>query len=160
MTSTKPQVALITGCGSGFGYMTARSLALAGCNVYAGLHRPRSAAAASYDDCDKFSQSKKVVLHGIQLDVASETSIKECVDHIISTEGHIDILVHNAGHMSLGPAEAFSPEHFLHLYEVNCVGCQRLNIAVLPHMRRQRSGYLVCWHDYSSEPLQLCYLPR
>ena len=53
------------------------------------------------------------------------------------------MIVHNAGHMVFGPAEAFTPEQFAQLYDVNVLGTQRVNRAVLPHMRRQRQGLLV-----------------
>jgi NAD(P)-dependent dehydrogenase (short-subunit alcohol dehydrogenase family) len=57
--------------------------------------------------------------------------------------------VHNAGHMVLGPAEAFTPEQYADEYDVNVLGTQRLNRAVLPHLRAQRSGLLV-WVGSSS----------
>ena len=51
--------------------------------------------------------------------------------------------------MNLGPTEAFTPEQFLHMYEVNCLSCHRINRVVLPHMRKAGSGLLV-WVTSSS----------
>lgn len=51
--------------------------------------------------------------------------------------------------MNFGPAESFTPEQFLELYEVNCVSCQRINRIVLPHMRRAGRG-LIVWVSSSS----------
>jgi NAD(P)-dependent dehydrogenase (short-subunit alcohol dehydrogenase family) len=51
--------------------------------------------------------------------------------------------MHNAGHMSFGPAEAFLPEQFAHLYDVNVLGTQRVNRAALPYMRRQGQALLL-----------------
>ena len=45
--------------------------------------------------------------------------------------------------MNYGPREAFTPEQYLSLYDSNVVGTQRLNLAVLPYMRSQRSGHLI-----------------
>jgi NAD(P)-dependent dehydrogenase (short-subunit alcohol dehydrogenase family) len=53
------------------------------------------------------------------------------------------VLIHNAGHMVFGPAEAFTPEQYAELYDVNVLSTQRVNRAVLPHMRRQKRGLLV-----------------
>jgi NAD(P)-dependent dehydrogenase (short-subunit alcohol dehydrogenase family) len=59
------------------------------------------------------------------------------------------VLVHNAGHMVFGPAEAFTPEQYAELYDVNVLSTQRVNRAVLPNMRRQANGLLV-WVSSSS----------
>jgi NAD(P)-dependent dehydrogenase (short-subunit alcohol dehydrogenase family) len=59
------------------------------------------------------------------------------------------VLVHNAGHMMFGPAEAFTPEQFAEQYDVNVLGTQRVNRAVLPHMRKAAQGLLL-WVSSSS----------
>jgi NAD(P)-dependent dehydrogenase (short-subunit alcohol dehydrogenase family) len=59
------------------------------------------------------------------------------------------VLIHNAGHMVFGPAEAFTPEQYAELYDVNVLSTQRVNRAVLPHMRRQKQGLLI-WISSSS----------
>jgi NAD(P)-dependent dehydrogenase (short-subunit alcohol dehydrogenase family) len=71
------------------------------------------------------------------------------VARIIAESGGIDVLVHNAGHMMFGPAEAFTPEQFAQQYDVNVLGTQRVNRAALPHMRSQQQGLLV-WVSSSS----------
>jgi NAD(P)-dependent dehydrogenase (short-subunit alcohol dehydrogenase family) len=67
----------------------------------------------------------------------------------VAESGRIDVVVHNAGHMMFGPAEAFTPEQFAQQYDVNVLGTQRVNRAVLPHMRARREGLLV-WISSSS----------
>ena len=57
--------------------------------------------------------------------------------------------VHNAGHMGYGPAEAFTPEQFMHMYEINTLGPQRVNRVVLPYMRKAQQGFIV-WVSSSS----------
>jgi NAD(P)-dependent dehydrogenase (short-subunit alcohol dehydrogenase family) len=61
----------------------------------------------------------------------------------------LDTVVHNAGHMVFGPAEAFTPEQFAELYDVNVLGTQRVNRAALPILRLQRRG-LVVWVSSTS----------
>src|SRR5258705_7545773 len=51
--------------------------------------------------------------------------------------------------MSFGPAEAFTPEQFAELYDINVLSTQRVNRAALPHLRRQGQG-LVVWVSSSS----------
>ncbi len=71
------------------------------------------------------------------------------VDAALAGIDHLDAVVHNAGHMVLGPAEAFTPEQLAELYDVNVVGTQRVNRAALPRLRAQGSGLLV-WVGSSS----------
>jgi hypothetical protein len=68
---------------------------------------------------------------------------------IIATHGNIHVVVHNAGHMVFGPAEAFTPEQLGELYDINVLSTQRVNRAILPQLRKQRNGLLV-WVSSSS----------
>ena len=61
----------------------------------------------------------------------------------------LDVIVHNAGHMVFGPAEAFTPEQLAELYDVNVLSTQRMNRAALPELRKQGRG-LVVWVSSSS----------
>jgi NAD(P)-dependent dehydrogenase (short-subunit alcohol dehydrogenase family) len=88
-------------------------------------------------------------LRAIELDLQSEPSIDVAVKKIMAESGKIDVLVHNAGHMMFGPAEAFLPEQFAMQYDVNVLGTQRVNRAVLPHMRAAKQGLLL-WISSSS----------
>jgi NAD(P)-dependent dehydrogenase (short-subunit alcohol dehydrogenase family) len=140
---------VITGASSGFGALSARRLADAGHTVYAGMrdttgrNAPQVAAARSY------AADNGVDLRTIELDVAAQGSVDAAVGAIISEQGSLDVVVHNAGHMVTGPAEAFTPEQIAELYDTNVVGTQRLNRAALPHLRTQGRG-LVVWVGSSS----------
>ena len=85
----------------------------------------------------------------IELDVATQASADAAVQNIVADRGGLDVLIHNAGHMVFGPAEAFTPEQLAELYDVNVVSTQRVNRAALPQMRKQGNG-LVVWVSSSS----------
>ena len=143
------QVILVTGASSGFGLMTARALAQAGHTVYAsmreteGRNAPRVAEAAAWSKAEGFD------LRTVELDVRSDSSTEAGVAQILKDAGCLDVIVHNAGHMVFGPAEAFTPEQFIQQYDVNVLGAQRVNRAALPHMRGRGKGLLV-WVGSSS----------
>ncbi|MBB6189538.1 NAD(P)-dependent dehydrogenase (short-subunit alcohol dehydrogenase family) [Rhodanobacter sp. MP7CTX1] len=88
-------------------------------------------------------------LRAVELDVASEASANAGIQKILADCGRLDVVIHNAGHMSFGPAESFTPEQFAQLYDVNVLSTQRVNRAALPHLRKQGRG-LVVWVSSSS----------
>ena len=143
------KIILITGASSGFGRSAANALAKAGHTVYASMRDTRGRNAAQVRDVEDFAKANQVDLRAIEIDVQSESSIAAAVDQITASHGRIDVLVHNAGHMVFGPAEAFTPEQFAQLYDVNVLSTQRVNRAVLPHMRAAHQGLLV-WVSSSS----------
>lgn len=140
---------LITGASSGFGRLTAEALAKAGHTVHASMRDVTGRNAGNAAELAAAARRDGVDLRTIELDVQSEPSIEAAVGRIMADAGKIDILVHNAGHMMFGPAEAFTPEQFAEQYDVNVLGTQRVNRAVLPHMRAARQGLLV-WVSSSS----------
>lgn len=143
------KIILITGASSGFGRLTAEALAKAGHTVYASMRNTTSRNAAVVEQMAALAKSNGVDLRSIEMDVQSQDSIDAAVATIIAEHGHIDVLVHNAGHMVFGPAEAFTPEQYAQLYDVNVLSTQRVNRAVLPHLREKRQGLLV-WVSSSS----------
>lgn len=140
------KIILVTGSSSGFGRMTAEALGRAGHTVYASM---RDVAGRNAENAATLAAIAGSDLRPIELDVQSEQSVNAAVDQIIAESGRIDVIVHNAGHMMFGPAEAFTPEQFAQQYDVNVLGTQRVNRAVLPHMRTRREGLLV-WVSSSS----------
>jgi NAD(P)-dependent dehydrogenase (short-subunit alcohol dehydrogenase family) len=143
------KVILITGASSGFGRLTAEALAKAGHTVYASMRETTGRNAPEVAKADAFAQAHGVDLRTVELDVLSQDSVDAAVAKVIADTGRIDVLVHNAGHMVFGPAEAFTPEQLAQLYDVNVLSTQRVNRAVLPHLRRQKQG-LVVWVSSSS----------
>lgn len=143
------KIILITGASSGFGRLTAEALAKAGHNVYASMRDVAGRNATNAAEMTAMSARDGIDLRPVELDVQSETSTNAAIETIIAGAGRIDVLVHNAGHMMFGPAEAFTPEQFAQQYDVNVLGTQRVNRAVLPHMRAAKQGLLV-WISSSS----------
>jgi NAD(P)-dependent dehydrogenase (short-subunit alcohol dehydrogenase family) len=143
------KIILITGASSGFGRLTAEALAKAGHTVYASMRDTAGRNAREVGKIAAFSKENRVDLRTVELDVLSQDSVDSAVGKAIGESGRIDVLIHNAGHMVFGPAEAFTPEQLAQLYDVNVLSTQRVNRAVLPHLRRQKQG-LVVWVSSSS----------
>jgi NAD(P)-dependent dehydrogenase (short-subunit alcohol dehydrogenase family) len=143
------QIIVITGASSGFGALTARALAKAGHTVYAGIRATEDRNAPAVADATAFARENNVDLRSVELDVADDASVEAGIAKIIAEAGRLDVVIHNAGHMSFGPAEAFAPEQFADLFNINVLSTQRVNRAALPHLRRQGKG-LVVWVSSSS----------
>ena len=143
------KIILITGASSGFGRLTAEALAKVGHTVYASMRDVAGRNAQNAAEMAEMSARDGVDLRAVELDVQSEPSTNAAVEKIVAESGRIDVVVHNAGHMMFGPAEAFTPEQYAQQYDANVLGTQRVNRAVLPHMRAQKQGLLV-WVSSSS----------
>lgn len=142
-------VILITGASSGFGALTARALADAGHTVYASMRETLGRNASQVAQVQQYADQHQVDLRSVEMDVASSQSVEAGVAKIIADCGRLDVIIHNAGHMSFGPAEAFTPEQFAQLYDINVLSTQRVNRAALPQLRKQGRG-LVVWVSSSS----------
>src|SRR3984893_5120937 len=143
------QVIVITGASSGFGALTARALVKAGHIVYASMRDTTGRNASQVEAAAKFANENNVGLRTIEPDVASQASADSAIQRIVRDNGHLDVVIHNAGHMVFGPAEAFTPEQLAELYDVNVLSTQRVNRAALPQLRKQKKG-LVIWVSSSS----------
>ena len=143
------QVIVITGASSGFGALAARALADAGHIVYASMRETAGRNAPKVAEVARYAAAHGVDLRTVELDVASAQSAEAGIARIIADTGRLDVVIHNAGHMSFGPAEAFTPEQFAQLYDINVLSTQRVNRAALPQLRKQGRG-LVVWVSSSS----------
>lgn len=101
----------------------------------------RNSTAAQ--EAERDSAAHGVTVRAVELDVTSDDSARAAVDTAYDQQGKLDVLVHNAGHMVTGPAEAFTPEQLAWLYDTNVLGTQRLNRAALPRMRQAGDGLLL-----------------
>ena len=130
------QVIVISGASSGFGALAARALAHAGHTVYATMRETTRRNAPQVAEVARYASEHVVDLRTVELDVASSEPVEAGIAKIIADAGRLDVVVHNVGHMSFGPAEAFTPEQFAQLYDINVLSTQRVNRAALPHLRK------------------------
>ncbi|QET00884.1 SDR family oxidoreductase [Cupriavidus pauculus] len=140
---------LVTGASSGFGLMTARALAKAGHTVYASMRETAGRNATRVAEIAQWSENHDADLRAVELDVQSEASVAAAIAKVLDDAGRLDVIVHNAGHMVFGPAEAFTPEQMIQQYDVNVLGAQRVNRAALPYLRKQGKALLL-WVGSSS----------
>lgn len=143
------QVIIITGASSGFGRLSANALAKAGHIVYASMRDTTGRNAAQAADVQRYAKDNDVDLRALELDVGSQKSVDAAIAKIVAEQGRLDVVIHNAGHMVFGPAEAFTPEQLAELYDINVLSTQRVNRAALPQLRKQGKGLLV-WVSSSS----------
>jgi NAD(P)-dependent dehydrogenase (short-subunit alcohol dehydrogenase family) len=141
--SIMSKVILIIGASSGFGRLTAEALALSGHTVYASMRETKGRNAVEAKKIAAFSHKHDVNLRAIELDVLSQTSVDRAVAKILAATGRIDVLVHDAGHMGLGPAAARTPQQLSEPYDAYVLGTQRVNRAVLPLMCWQKQGLMI-----------------
>jgi NAD(P)-dependent dehydrogenase (short-subunit alcohol dehydrogenase family) len=132
------KVIIVTGSSSGIGLESALLLARNGYITYATMRSPEK------DTTIKTAVQKEgLPITVVQLDVTDDNSVKNAVDHIISEAGRIDVLVNNAGYSLGGALEDLSMEEIKSQYETNLFGLIRVSQAVLPTMRKQRSGRIL-----------------
>jgi NAD(P)-dependent dehydrogenase (short-subunit alcohol dehydrogenase family) len=144
-----PKTIVVTGASSGFGAMSVRALADAGHAVHAGMRATTGRNAPAVADLEDYAKANDVDLRALEMDVGDQASVDAAIAYVLDERDGLDVVVHNAGHMVLGPAEAFTPEQLAEVYDVNVLSTQRVNRAALPHLRAQQDG-LVLWVGSSS----------
>ncbi len=122
------KVVLLTGGSRGIGYATAASFAKKGCKIYE-LSR---------------SQADNPGVTHLAGDVTDPASVEKAVAAVIEREGRIDVLVCNAGTILSGAIEFIETDEVKKLLELNFFGTVNCVRAVLPQMRRQGGGRIVC----------------
>ncbi len=131
------QKILITGTSAGFGALVSKALLAEGHTVVASMRAPqgRNQKAAA--------ELRAAGAHIVEIDVTDDQSVQDGVALAIELAGGLDVLINNAGVGVLGLQEAFTPEDFQHLFDINVFGVQRMNRAVIPFFRRKRQGLLL-----------------
>ena len=129
---------LITGASKGIGRVAALTLARAGHNVYATMRNAARAAEFAAE-----SQSESLPIHVSVMDVDSDESVSTAIATIHHAAGAIDVLVNNAGVERNGAIEELSMDDIRAVMETNYFGAVRCTKAVLPEMRRRRSGCII-----------------
>ena len=143
------KIIIITGASSGFGALSARALADAGHTVYAGMRDIAGRNADNAALATRYGASAGKDLRTVELDVGSQDSVDDAVATVVAETGRLDVVIHNAGHMVIGPAEAFTVDEIAAVFDTNVLGTQRVNRAALPVLRCNGAGLLV-WVGSSS----------
>lgn len=131
---TEEKVIFITGASRGMGVEFAKAFLEAGYPVVA-TGRDTNAVVEAVGQSDNLLVAK--------LDVTQTTDAEEAVQAAIDRFGHIDTLINNAGITYKGYFEEMTPEEINRQLGVNLIGPMNVTRAVLPVMRKQRSGHIV-----------------
>jgi NAD(P)-dependent dehydrogenase (short-subunit alcohol dehydrogenase family) len=128
---------LITGSSSGFGRLITETLLKDKHQVVASMRNLESK--------NKKAASELVALGAktVEIDVTSDESVNRGMGKAVELLGGIDVVINNAGVGVLGLQENFTADDWKKLFEINVFGVQRVNRAILPHMREKRSGLLI-----------------
>jgi NAD(P)-dependent dehydrogenase (short-subunit alcohol dehydrogenase family) len=129
------RVWLITGASSGLGRAIAEAALAAGDTVVAAVRAPAAVADLAAEHPRRVAAAR--------LDVTDSTQILAVADEVIGSHGRIDVLVNAAGRALVGAVEETGDRELRDLMEVHFFAPAALTRAVLPHMRRQRSGAIV-----------------
>jgi NAD(P)-dependent dehydrogenase (short-subunit alcohol dehydrogenase family) len=140
---------LITGASGGFGILTVKKLIENGNQVAAAM---RDVAGRNKNTAEELSALGAKI---VELDVTNDDSVTKGVESAIQQLGGLDVLMNNAGIGSAGMIEFFTTADFQRMYEVNVFGVQRMNRAVVPYFRNQKSGLII----YTSSLLGRITLP-
>jgi NAD(P)-dependent dehydrogenase (short-subunit alcohol dehydrogenase family) len=130
-----PRVWIITGTSQGLGHHLVDAALKRGDRVVATSRDPQKVQSTFPNHADR--------LLAISMDLRDRQQIAQVVDTTIERFGRIDVLVNNAGHGLLGAVEEVSEEEIKSVFETNVFGLIRVTQAVLPQMRKQRSGHIV-----------------
>jgi NADP-dependent 3-hydroxy acid dehydrogenase YdfG len=132
------QTILITGTSSGFGKLTAVTLANAGHNVIASM---RNISTKNKDVAGELSATANIEV--VEMDITNDESVNDSINQILLKYDRIDVLVNNAGISASGVLEAYSIGQIKSLFETNVFGVFRTYKAVLPSMRKNKSGLII-----------------
>lgn len=128
---------LITGTSSGFGKLIVDALLAAGHEVAASVRNPKGR------NVEASAALKQSGAHVVEIDVTDDQSVSCGVAEAQQALGGLTALINNAGIGVTGLQEAFTPDDFKRLFDINVFGVQRMNRAVLPGFRAQGRGVLM-----------------
>jgi NAD(P)-dependent dehydrogenase (short-subunit alcohol dehydrogenase family) len=132
------KVAVVTGSSSGIGLETSLLLAKNGFLTFATMRNVDKGKELGAQ-----AAREKLPIKIVQLDVTDDKSVQSAVEKILSEAGRIDVLVNNAGYGLGGAFEDSSMQEIRDQYETNVFGLMRMTQAVLPAMRKQKSGTII-----------------
>lgn len=132
------KIVFITGTSTGFGKLMTITLSKAGHIVIAGM---RGTSGKNAEVAKELSALENVEV--VDIDVTDENSVTKAFDEVLAKYGRVDVLVNNAGLAGFGLVEAYSIDQIKKFFEVNFYGVIRTYQAVLPSMRKAKSGLII-----------------
>ena len=139
----KGRTVLITGTSSGFGRLTALTLARMGATVIASMRNFDGGARAEARDLMTIAENEDLDLHVIEIDVTDDASVASGVAEAERIAGGgLDVVVNNAGIGVAGPVELSDMAMTRLMFETNLYGYLRVSNAALPKMREKGSGQI------------------
>jgi len=129
---------LITGASRGIGLATALALGRAGYTVYATMRNPGSSP-----ELDQAAKKERLPIRVFAMDVDSDASVRDTIGSIQRENGPIDVLINNAGIARKGSIEELPLSEFRAVMETNYFGAIRCIQAVMPEMRKRKSGCII-----------------
>ena len=139
MISLKNKVSLITGASRGIGRAAAIMFAEAGSDVIINYRRETKAAGEVKRECEK--HGVRVMM--VQADIADRDQVNRMVDDVIKEFGRIDILVNNAGIWEYNAIDNMDEARLKAALDINLLGTFYPTMAVVPHMKKQKSGNII-----------------
>ena len=137
------KVVLITGTSSGFGRVIAETLARKKYHVFATMRDIKGRNAVVAREIAELAKHESLSLQTLELDVTNDSTVEPAVSKVVLQSGRIDVLVNNAGYGVMDLAETVTTAQAQRQFDTNFFGVLRMNRAVLPTMRRQKSGLLL-----------------
>ncbi len=134
---------IITGCSSGFGYLTTLLLARKGYKIWATMRNAQTTNALKKEELLAIAKDDNLNISVIELDVTEDASVTDAIRTVLREDNKIDYLVNNAGYMFVGITEAYSIVQAKDQFETNFFGILRMVKAVAPHMRKRKEGLIV-----------------
>jgi len=128
----------ITGTSTGFGKLTAITLANAGHSVIAGMRNTQSKNAEVAKELSAYAN-----IEVADIDITDDASVNKAFEKIITKYGKIDVLINNAAVSGFGLMEAYSVDQFKNMFDVNAYSVLRTYQAVLPSMRKEKNGLII-----------------
>ena len=137
------KVVLITGTSSGFGRLIAETLAHKKYQIFATMRDIKGRNATVAREIAELAKHESLSLQTLELDVTSDSSVERAVSKVVLECGRLDVLVNNAGYGVMDLAETVTTAQAQRQFDTNFFGVLRMNRAVLPVMKRQKSGLLL-----------------
>lgn len=128
----------ITGTSTGFGKLTAITLANVGYSVIAGM---RNTDTKNADAASELAAIANIEV--VDIDITDDASVANAFANVLAKYGKIDVLVNNAAVSGFGLLEGYSLDRFRQMFEVNVYGVLRMYQAVLPSMRKEKNGLII-----------------